>query len=302
MTRRLPLVFGLALSCLAVPGLALADDDDQRGTPAQPPPSVTESSAATIDSVYLRSGGMFRGRVTEIVPGSHVQIKLENGEAKRLPWTDVDRVIVASTNVPPPPNAAKLGPAPKDGPMAHVHINAGGHQAFLIRQPAGTSDWATACEAPCDQEMPIGDTYKIAGNGFRTTKEFKLEAEPGGAVELSVDGPNWFGIIGGGLITITGAGAVYGGLLVAAAGSSCDSSYYNSCDGSGKAGLAVAGVGVGLIALGLLIVYPSMKTDLEQQRDRPSKDAFVRTPTWRTASVTEQGTPVNLPFSFSRSF
>ena len=299
--RRHSLVLGLSLACLAVPGLALADEPE--GTPTQPPPSVTESTAATIDSVYLRSGGMFRGRVTEIVPGSHVQIKLENGEAKRLPWTDVDRVIVASTSVPPPPNATKLGTEPpRVGPMARVHLNAGSHQAFLVRQPAGTTDWISACESPCDQLMPLGDTYKVAGTGFRTTKEFKLDAEPGGAVELSVDGPNWLGIIGGGALTLTGAGMAYGGLLVAAAGSSCDGSYYNRCDGTGSTGLVVAAVGAGLIALGLVIVYPSLRTDLEQQRDKPAKDAFVRAPSWRTATATEQGLPVTLPFSFSRSF
>lgn len=292
----------VSVACLAVPGIASADDEN--GTPTQPPPNVTESTAATIDSVYLRSGGMFRGRVTEIVPGSHVQIKLENGESRQLPWTDVDRVIVASTSVPPLPSSgpppAKL--APKTGPTARVHMNAGGHQAFLIRQPAGTSDWVTSCESPCDQDMPLGDTYKIAGTGFRTTKEFRLDAEPGGSVELAVDGPSWFGIVGGGLLTLTGAGMAYGGLLVAAAGSSCDGSYYNTCDGSGKTGLVVAAVGAGFIALGLAIVYPSLKTDLEQQRERPAKDAFLRPPSWRTASATEQGAPVTLPFAFSRSF
>ena len=56
------------------------------------PQVVTESTTTTVDTVHLRSGGLFRGRVHEIVPGDHVSIVLPTAETKRIPWAEVDRV------------------------------------------------------------------------------------------------------------------------------------------------------------------------------------------------------------------
>jgi len=291
------------------PSVALADEDDAPPLPPSQPPAagaVTESTATTVDTVYLRSGGMFRGRVTEIVPGDHVTVILTTGESRRLVWRDVDRVVVASTAIPPPPTAAAPATAPMAGPRARVHIKAP-HPSYLYRRAAGTTDFVTACQTPCDAEMPIGDSYKIGGSGFATTAEFKLDAPPGGSVELTVDGPNWVGIVGGGAITIGGGFTAYVGTIFALAGGGCSSASRSnsSCKEMRNVGFGAMAVGAGMIALGLLIVYPSLKTDMSQHKGGPEKDAFVRSPTWRSASTSstlEGGSPATFPLVYEGRF
>lgn len=307
MRRLVGITCGLVAMVLA-PSVAFADEDDAPPLPPSQPPSaagsVTESTAVTVDTVHLRSGGMFRGRVTEIVPGDHVTVLLTTGESRRIVWRDVDRVIVASTAVPPAPTAAAPATAPMAGPRARVHIKAP-HPSYLYRRAAGTTDFVTACQTPCDAEMPIGDSYKIGGNGFSTTGEFKLDAPPGGSVELTVDGPNWAGIVGGGVITIGGGATAYVGAIFALAGGGCSSDRYsgNGCKDLRNVGLVALAAGAGMIALGLLIVYPSLKTDFSQQKGGPAKDAFVRTPTWRSASsATEAGSPATFPLLYEGRF
>ena len=301
MRRLVGIACGLMATVL-VPSVAFADENM---TPSQPPVAgaITESTTTTIDTVHLRSGGMFRGRVTEILPGSHVTVLLTTGESRKIPWADVDRVIVASTAIPPA-HAAPAASAAMVGPRAHVHIKAP-HPSFLYRRAAGTTDFITACQVPCDVEMPIGDTYKIGGSGFSTTAEFKLDAPPGGSVELDVNGPNWFGIVGGGALVMGGGLTAYVGLILAASGSSCEG-YSNSrsgCKDMRNVGLGALAIGAAGIAVGLLVIFPSLKTDFSQQKGSPSKDAFVRTPTWRSASVTEgSGAPTTFPLVYEGRF
>jgi hypothetical protein len=293
---------GCVLGAMAlVPSIALADED-RPATPTSPPPTMTESTTDTVDTIHLRSGGFFRGRVTEIVPGDHVSIVLPTGETRRLTWSDVDRVIVASTNVPPPPPVA---PAPMVGPKARVHLKSYG-KTTLYRKAAGTTDFVTACDSPCDIELPLGDTYKVGGSGISTTGDFRLQGSPGGTVEVTVDGPSWLGIVGGGLITVTGAGTAYVGLLLALASGGC-----RGCNGETEVrnvGIGALIVGAGMIGLGLLIVYPSMKTDLNQETKSPTaapaRDAFVRTPLWRSAVAPLEGhpPPATFPLLFERTF
>jgi hypothetical protein len=122
--RRASFFVTLAAATL-LPALAFADDE----VPPLPPPSAQAeaSGSATVDSVHLRNGGLYRGRVTEIVPGDHVTVVIaSSGETKRIPWPEIDRVIVASTPVPPAPtgstpvSSTPSAPAPMVGPRARV--------------------------------------------------------------------------------------------------------------------------------------------------------------------------------------
>ena len=318
MRRLAGIACGLVTMALA-PSVAFADEDDA-ARPSGPPPgqppglagAVMESTTATGDTVHLRSGGMFRGRVTEIVPGDHVTVLLATGESRRVTWHDVERVIVASTAVPPAIAAAASASTAMVGPRARVHIKAP-RPSYLYRRAAGTTDFVTACQTPCDAEMPIGDSYKIGGNGFRTTSEFKLDAAPGGSVDLTVDGPSWAGIVGGGVLTLGGGVTAYVGAAFSLAGGSCSTTHRssdvyvtdNGCKDLRNVGLVALGVGVGMMVLGLLIVYPSLKTDFAQEKGGPGKDAFVRTPTWRSASATsalESGAPITFPLVYEGRF
>ena len=294
---------GLAVTTMMLaPSAAFADDAPPASVPAGAA-TTTESPTATVDTIHLRSGGLFRGRVTEILPGDHVTVVLPTGETKRFPWVDVDRVIVASTTVPPPPPSSTV-PAAMVGPRARVHIKSSGHRVTLFRRPAGSTELVAACDSPCDIELPIGDTYRVGGSGLSTTPEFMLAAKAGGSVDITVDGPNWFGIVSGGVLTLGGGITAYVGVIFALAGSgNSRSSIYGNSESVRNAGLAAIAIGAVAIGLGLAIVYPSLKTDLSQQTGA-ARDAFVRTPTWRTASATGvEGQAVPMTFSlFEKRF
>jgi len=294
---------GCAAALLLAPSLARADDEPS------PPAFLTRSPAALVDRVYLRSGGMVIGRVSDIATGDHVTILTPTGELRNLPWSDVDRVVVANTGrpagLPPPrppapaPKPAPLEPdsAPVVGPFAFVHIEASG-PAYLYRAPRGTNDYETACAAPCDMELPIDDEYRIGGNGTKTTPSFRLKASAGGRITLKVDGPNWFGIVGGGTLAVTGVTVAYAGLLLAAGSGNSGSSR----EDSSTVGLGCLVFGAAAAALGGFAFARSSTTEVVQTSPKAAGDAFVRAPSWRTASATEHGSSATFPLLFERRF
>lgn len=305
---------GCAASLLLASSLACADDPPPLPPPTPPATSaapsafVSHDASAVVDTITLRSGGVVHGRVTDIATGDHVAILTSTGELRTVPWSDVDRVVVANTDRPPvlptpkpkpKPEPPPLQPdaAPMEGPFAFVHIEASG-STYLYRAPHGTTDFETVCEAPCDMELPINDDYKIGGNGTKTTPRFKLKAQGGGSVTLKVDGANWFAIIGGGTLAVAGGMTSYAGLLMAAAGS--DNSSRNGS--AGTAGLACFVIGGVVAALGAYAFVRGNSTDIVQTGPKAAKDAFVRPPSWRSASATEQGNRASFPLVFERRF
>ena len=205
----------------------------------------------------------------------------------------------------PPRSAAAPTPA-----RARVHIR-GTHASFLLRRAAGTTDFETACETPCDTELPIGDTYRIYGSGFRTTADFRLDAPPGGSVDLTVHGPSWVGIGGGALLVLGGTGAASLGALVALADASCGGGGGGTSDsycggGGGSAavlvGMGVLAVGAGAVALGAVIVSVSSKTDVSQRKSEPSNESLAGRPMWRSASSGETGPWAWSPLSYEVRF
>lgn len=330
----------LAGVTLIAPRVARADD----APPPLPPPTTSESTAPNvIDSVHLRNGGLYRGRVTEIVPGDHVTIQIDKGETKKIPWPEIDRVIVASTAVPAPPTSSSPASpayapsatppidAPMVGPRARVHLSSS-KNLILYRRPAGSTAWVPACHSPCNEELPIGDTYKVTGNAVASSKEFHLDAPPGGSVDVAVDPPSTGGMIFGGFVGAGGATAAYVGLLLALIGqsdaskdcydySNSSSSYYCNKSSGEKlrnAGLITLAVGTGLTAAGILIFLASAKTDITQSggkgvarsdkdgdANKPRVDAFLRQPTWKSVSSAEHATEApkaSFPLVLSGSF
>lgn len=317
------------LGATLVPSLALADDEPPPPLPAPTAPATATAPAAstTVDAVHLRNGGFFRGRVTEIVPGDHVTVVVApGGETKRIPWADVDRVIVASTPVPatpttatPVPSSTPTAPAPMVGPRARVHITSP-KQVILYRRAAGTSTFQQACTSPCDLELPIGDTYRLAGNGLSQNKELHLAASPGGVVDIVVDPPSTGGMILGGFIAGAGATAAYVGVMLALVGQtvadrSCYSSSSYSCDEDRddgatlrNAGLITMVVGAGITALGVVVFINNASTDISQRTGggHQANDAFLRKPTWRgvaSSAESANGAPAAaFPVLFTQRF
>jgi hypothetical protein len=294
---------------LGVPAMLLLSSSawaDDQPAPSPPPQVVTTRDAtSTVDAVTIRGAGEIRGRVTEVAPGDHVTIvTLPSGELKRIAWSQVERIVIGAAVAPAPvpaPQAPPPRPPQPAGPVARVHIRSSG-TLFLYQRAPNDADFALACTSPCDRDLPLGDVYKIGGSDIKTTSEFRLDGEPGSTIEISVSGPSWAGIVGGGLLTIAGGVSAYWGLIVAGVGSSC-STTDSGCRDLRNGGLAALAIGAGAMALGLLIVYPSMKSDVSQERalrDAP-RDAFVRAPVWRNADVA--GVPsLTTPFAYERRF
>jgi len=279
--------------------------------------SVARADDATLDAVHLRNGGLYRGRVTEIVPGDHVSITVAgSNETKRVPWPEVDRVIVGQAgNIPPPPTATAQTPAaspatpaaPMVGPRARVHISSP-KQVILYRRAAGTLGFAQACTSPCDEDLPTGDTYRLAGNGVSQTKEFQLPASTNGRVDIVLDPPSVGGMIGGGLLAGTGATAAYIGLIMALVGQEekdkgCyvySSGSCSSSDGESlrNAGLVTMLIGAALTTVGIVVFINSASTDVNLKGNAPA-EAYVRTPTWKTATTAQGAT---FPLLFTTHF
>lgn len=257
--------------------------------------ALAATTARADDEVHLRSGGLLRGHVTEIVPGDHVTVTV-GAETKRLPWADVDRVVVA-----PPAAAPAEAPAAGTAARVRVHITSP-KNVILFRRASGSTAWVQACASPCNTELPLGDTYKITGNGVPASAPFTLEGNPGGLVDISVDPASNGGMIGGGFLAATGATAGFVGILLAVAGQAQLSLHnsetapvdQNKAKSVRNAGLVTMVVGAAVAAGGLLLFISNGKTDVTQSSSsaaappepRPN-DAFLRPPTWAGASRPE---------------
>ena len=319
MRRLLGTVTAIGLVFLA-PKSARADEDVEPLPVAAAPTAVVAVPVASAptgraDAVYLRSGGMVRGRVHEIIPGHHVTATLEvTGETRVIPWAEIDRVVLGdATALPPPPGASILASSaasapPMAGPRAHVHISTP-KTVQLFRRPAGTTGWTNACASPCDIDLPLGDDYRVTGSGVAQSKEFHLQGAPGERLEIVVDPTSASGLVAGGLLAGTGAFAMYVGFLttlvgIAQTNQSCTSYYgYSSssqCLRDNQHGPAVRNVGLGILlagtaaaVIGLVVVVNSAGTDVSQHgaAAHAPKDAFLREPVWRgVATANEAGT------------
>lgn len=277
-------------------------------------------NAPTVDTIHLRNGGLYRGHVTEIVPGDHVTILVEaQTEPKVIPWGEVDRVIVATTPVPPSASGATpthpIPPATPDqkipfsGPTARVHVTSPS-TVILYRHPAGTTSWVKACTSPCDIELPLNDMYRVTGNNVSQSADFALHGSPGGTANVDVSPQSTAGIVFGGLIGGAGLLTGYIGLLVTLVGlggGADDDCCTSDSDKKSmvRGGLIAMGVGALLTVGGTLMFVASAKTDATAGPaggSREPNDAWRKDPMWRTASE-KTGLPAGeFPILFSHSF
>lgn len=323
----------LAATVFAAPAIASADD-----LPALPPPAASGARVPTavLDNVYLRNGGLYRGRVTELAPKDHVTIVVEGGETKRIPWADVDRVIVSSMPVPPAkpatPAAAPAAPAPAPPAkeeLAFVHVTTP-KPVIVYRRPPGSIAWEQVCASPCDKELPVSGTYRVVGNGV-AAKELGLQANPGERVEIKVDPSSTFGMLAGGVLMAAGVvGAVVASEMQkaehdrASASASCTHTgggYYGPCSSGGSYGQddtstssAIGLAAGGALIAGVVVFLFAMRTDVTPITTRSaaasapkpaSRDAFVRRPTWRSVSSVERATAAPgamFPLLFNHAF
>jgi hypothetical protein len=84
--------------------------------------------------------------------------------------------------------SAALPPTPAPEPNAHralVHLD-GAPDALLQQSVGGDGQWKTVCKGPCDTVLPVGPTYRIDGEGIRTSADFHLPPSAGSRVTLDV--------------------------------------------------------------------------------------------------------------------
>lgn len=121
MVRRAGILVGLVSIAAVMSSAPSASAQETEPTP----PAVRAAEAAS-DTVHLRNGGLYRGRIVEIVPGDHLTLIVEGGESKQVPWADVDRIVAAGSPsqpalvIPANPSAPSvaLPPAPAPQPLA----------------------------------------------------------------------------------------------------------------------------------------------------------------------------------------
>jgi hypothetical protein len=188
---------------------------------------------------------------------------------------------------------AKPEETKQDG-MVEVHIDS--PRAVTLEKRNAETNWARACDAPCDVKLGVSDEYRMVGEGLNESQPFHIDGSKGRVV-LKVD-PGTPGGQTRGLITTIGAGAaLVGGIAVIAVGvkkhGSVDGDLsQNRNDGALLAGgaLIMAGVVGGIVGTSWLIGNASTGVDGDVTKKTNEKAAPVgvtasRQPTWNSPNV-----------------
>ncbi len=274
----------------------------------RPPPPANNVA----DTVYLRGGAMIRGTVYEVLPSDHVTILHPSGLSRKIPWAEVERVELAyrapGIVAAPGPTVAPI-PAPppeKRGATVRVHI-ASKKSVQLYRKAASDGEWHEACTSPCDENMPLGDEYRISGSGIHQSHDFELDGAAGGRVVLTIDPGSRTAFVTGGVLVAVGGLVDYFSLVAFAAAqshSSCTSYYTytsgSSCSsgssGNGTAvGVGMLVVGTAMMGAGAIIMLSNNSTGVSQDQGTVhgarTLDGYRREAIWHTPSAVEQAAP-----------
>ncbi|MGH7282903.1 MAG: hypothetical protein ACRELY_15370, partial [Polyangiaceae bacterium] len=175
---------------------------------------------------------------------------------------------------------------------AFVHVV--GDEVVLQMQQGGA--WETACNSPCDRELPLDSNYRVTGSNVRTSGAFRLLAKPGDHVTLDVNAGSSAGFSGGvamallgGLTATVGFWGWYVTLLSNVSYDDCyDGEYCSSSHHTSPVPWAITmGVGAAVGTVGLILAIANEKTKVAQQTGAPDpkKEALLaplpdRSPTW----------------------
>jgi hypothetical protein len=150
------------------------------------------------DIVKLKSGAMYRGTISELVPDDHVEIVLVSGQTKRFPLADVDYAGPdnrAAPAAPPAQGGVVSGEAPPER-AARLAFRAEGDDRITLHQVTGSTygvvvgyrmfggweghSFKMLCTAPCATRLEPS-TYEFAlsrGEG-RPVITSRVEVPPG---------------------------------------------------------------------------------------------------------------------------
>jgi hypothetical protein len=149
--RRHFLAATLAASVLCATSLFSREAAAQQAVPA----------AGVSDEVRTKDGGVFRGTITERVPGDHVDLLMPSGQTRRFRMSDVTYAGAASH----PEGGGVPGPAvdvhvAADQPDVQLLVRVGQSEATGWSYHGAIAlegrQYAIVCTAPCDAQLPAG--------------------------------------------------------------------------------------------------------------------------------------------------
>jgi hypothetical protein len=273
------------------------------------------------DTIVLKSGGLYRGTLVDVVPNDHARIRLETGEIANVPWGEIDHVD-ASDRAPTAPQDPAPTPAPAATPRAapspadRVFVHMTGSPDATLEKGNGR-EWGRVCASPCDKWLPTDGGYRVGGAGIRNSAMFALVGTNGGRVDLDVDPASKSAFVGGIVATSVGYGVLPLGLLlvvVGAVANSVDCAFDDgaagsnqSCSSSSGNGLLVAGgvtllVGAVVGTIGVVELASNVHSSVAQSSSTNDRAApspvSVRLPAWRETPAPARGlaaAPVAIP-------
>jgi hypothetical protein len=174
---------------------------------AEPPPAPSESAVS--DAVELKNGGYLRGLIVEVVPGSHVSLRLADGQVRQIPVVEIasaersgkpvelgsGAAAATATNAAPATApvaagaaAAASGKQPTEldrilaaipGPRVKLELDA--NRSSFLQRRIGEADENTVayhlvCKLPCRVELPAGDLvpYRVSNMRLDPTDWFRV--------------------------------------------------------------------------------------------------------------------------------
>lgn len=236
--RRHLLAVSLAAGTLCAASFWSREATAQQAAPA---PGVS-------DEVRLKDGSVFRGTITERVPGDHVDLLIPSGQTRRFTMSDVTYAGPAER-----PGAA-AGPEPAVTVRAEkvdVHVQSDQSDVQLlvrVGQSEGVGwgyhgavafegrQYAIVCTAPCEAQLPTG------------TQRLALSRHGGGAVEA--DDP----------VTLGGSSTLY--------------AHYDS-----RAAIRAVGwvIGFGSAVAGIVIMATAFDFSCSQTQQNANQCSFLST-------------------------
>jgi hypothetical protein len=250
------------------------------------------------DEVTLKNGGMLRGDVISVEPGTKVVLMEAGSKAPRsIPWAevaDVERgkyIDDGNAEATDKGEASDKEAAPPSGKagVSRVHIQSDekvqlheeldSEYAQVGAYAVAVTRGRVACTSPCDQTIDgsRGQKFVVAGDGVPASKPFYLN-ESSGETTVRVDPGSTGRAAGGGvLVTVGTLGAITAAtLLIVGAVSDSASSNLTTIGGVTLGASATALVG-GIV----LIATSGTDVEIMPKRDTgsaPARKASARAP------------------------
>jgi hypothetical protein len=226
------------------------------------------AGAQAMDTVELRSGGVVRGTIVELLPGDHVTVQLQSG-MKTFQWGEISRVERAGSQPqvqgPQYTTPANEQPLVQPGePSTRVYIDASSPVSMFRMDNHG--DVKTVCIAPCGEVLPFTGLYWVSGKDINPSEKFQLP--PGKAeTKLRVSGGSKGIVTGGVVLAVVGGGVItfvgLPGLLIVGAIAASPTLNRGDMGGAWATIGVINGVGLALGIVGLVMWLSNNTSSVE---------------------------------------